>query len=181
MHSYSNLMSCVEVMTTPPEPQKLKLFPSTLKGEYLRWFMGLGGGTINSWDEMKQTFLTKYQDYCRTRDLKDEIFQMTAKENETLEEYVERFQYNLQRSPYDTLPGEVLKATLIKGMKDEWVETLNLMGKGDIYQETYDNIILLCIRCSRGSTQTRSGMWAPLTRNRNITSGGVTREKLVIY
>ena len=85
----------------------------------------------------------KYQDYCRTMDLKDEILQMTTKENETLEEYVERFKYNLQRSPYGTLLGEVLKATLIKGMKDEWVETLNLMGKGDIYQETYDKIIQL--------------------------------------
>jgi hypothetical protein len=63
-------------------------------------------------------------------------------------------------------------------MKDEWVETLNLMGKGDIYQETYDNIILLCIRCSCGSTQTRSGMWAPLTRNKNITSRGVTRAEV---
>ena len=83
---------------------------------------------------------------------------MTRKENDTLEEYVERFQYNLQRSPYGTLPGEVLNATLIKGMKDEWVETLNLMRKGDIYQETYDNITLLCIRCSRGSTGTRLGM-----------------------
>jgi hypothetical protein len=91
----------------------------TLKGEALCWFMGLGGRTINSWDHMKHAFLTKYQDYCRTRDLKYEIFQMTAKENETLEEYVERFQYNMQRSPYGTLLGEVLKATLIKGMKYE--------------------------------------------------------------
>jgi hypothetical protein len=97
---------------------------------------------------MKHAFLTKYQDYCRTRDLKDEIFQMNAKENESLEEYVKRFQYNIQRLPYGKLPGEVLKATLIKGMKDEWVETLNLMGKGGIYQETYDDITLLCIRCS---------------------------------
>jgi hypothetical protein len=84
----------------------------------------------------------------------------------------------LQISPYTTLPGEVLKATLIKGMKDEWVETSNLMGKGDIYQETYDNIIQLCIRCSRGSTQTRSRIQAPLTRSSNITSGGVTRAEV---
>lgn len=42
------------------DPQKLKLFPSTLKGARLRWFMGLGGGTITSWDEMKEAFLTKY-------------------------------------------------------------------------------------------------------------------------
>ena len=50
--------------------------------------MGLGGGNIKNWDQMKNTFLTKYQDYCQTRDLKDEIFNMTAKENEKLEEYV---------------------------------------------------------------------------------------------
>jgi hypothetical protein len=81
------------------KPQKLNLFPSTLKGAALHWYMGLGGRTINTWDEMKQASLTKYQDFCRTRDLKDEIFQMIAKENETLEEYVEIFQYNLQRSP----------------------------------------------------------------------------------
>lgn len=29
------------------DPQKLKQFPSTLKGAALHWFMGLGGGTIN--------------------------------------------------------------------------------------------------------------------------------------
>jgi hypothetical protein len=72
----------------------------------------------------------------------------------------------------------VLKATLIKGMKDEWVETLNLMGKGDIYQETYDNIVQLCIRCSHGSTLTRLGMQTPLTINNNITRGGVTRAEV---
>ena len=48
------------------DPQKLKLFPSTLKGTTLRWFMGLGGGTINNWEEMKNMFLKKYQDYCQT-------------------------------------------------------------------------------------------------------------------
>ena len=115
------------------DPQKLKLFPSTLKGGALRWFMGLNGGTINYWDQIKKYFLTKYKDYYRTRNLKDEIFNMTAKNNETLEEYVEWFQYNLQRSPYVALSKNVLKVTMIKGMKDEWIETLNLMGKGYIY------------------------------------------------
>jgi hypothetical protein len=103
---------------------------------------------------------------------------MYTKSNESLEEYVKIFQYNLQRSPYCMLPGDVLKETLIKGMKDEWVETLNLMGKGDIYQETYDDIILLCIRCSRGISRTRSRMCIPLTRNSNTTSGGVMRDEV---
>lgn len=138
--------------------QKLKLFPSTLKGAALRWFMGLGGGTINDWDQTKNAFLKKYQDYCRSRKLKEEIFQMVARPGETLEEYVERFQYNLQRSPYvnPPLPDNVLKTTLIKGMKEKWIETLNIMVKGDIYQEDYADIIKLCIRCSRGSTRLKS-------------------------
>jgi len=66
---------------------------------------------------MKTSFLKRYQDFCKTRELKDEIFKMTTKDNETLEEYVERFNYNLQRSPHTTLPKEVLRAILIKGMK----------------------------------------------------------------
>lgn len=56
------------------DAQKLKLFPSTLKGVTLIWFMGLGGGVINNWDQMKESFLKIYQDYCRSRELKDEIF-----------------------------------------------------------------------------------------------------------
>jgi len=75
---------------------------------------------------------------------------MVARPNETLEEYVERFQYNRQRSPYVSLPlpDNVLKTTLIKGMKEQWVETLNIMGKGDIHQENFVVIIDLCIRSS---------------------------------
>ena len=73
------------------DPQKLKIFPSTLKGSALRWFMGLCGGVINDWDQMKAAFLKKYRDYCKSWELKYEIFQMTAKPNETLGEYVERF------------------------------------------------------------------------------------------
>lgn len=97
---------------------------------------------------MKNAFLTKYQDYCQSRDLKEEIFKMMFEEDETLEEYVEIFQYNLQISPYTTLPIEILKTIIIIGMKDEWIETLNLMGKGVIYKEEYDEIINLCIRSS---------------------------------
>jgi len=47
----------------------------------------------------------------------------------------------------------VLKTTLIRGMKEKWIETLNIMGKGDIYQKNFADIINLCIRSSRGSTR----------------------------
>jgi len=142
--------------------------------------MGLGGVTLNDWDQMKIAFLKKYQDYCISRELKDEIFQMVARPSETLEEYVEQLQYNLQRSPYATLPfpDNVLKTTLIKGMKDQWIETLNIMGKGDIYQEDYANIINLCIRCSRGSTRLKPAKCDMTTRDNKISGKSITRVEI---
>jgi hypothetical protein len=43
--------------------QNLKLFPATLKGNALIWFMSLGGENISTWVQMRQLFLNKYQDY----------------------------------------------------------------------------------------------------------------------
>ena len=58
----------------------------------------MGSNSIATWDVMKKVLLKKYQDYCKTRDLREEIFGMTQKEGESLEDLVERFQYNLQRT-----------------------------------------------------------------------------------
>ena len=56
------------------DAQKMKLFPASLKGVALRWFMGLGDATIWTWGDMRDNFLSKYQDYYRIKDLREEIF-----------------------------------------------------------------------------------------------------------
>jgi len=53
--------------------------------------MGLASNSITTWDEMKKVFLKKYQDYCKTGDLMEEIFGMNQKEGESLEDLVESF------------------------------------------------------------------------------------------
>lgn len=105
---------------------------------------------------------------------------MVARPSEMLEEYVEHFQYNLQRSPYATfpLPDNVLKTTLIKVMKDQWIETLNIMGRGDIYQEKYANIINLCIRCSRGSTRLKLEERDMTTRDNKISGWSINHVEI---
>jgi hypothetical protein len=65
-------------------------FPTTLKGNALIWFVSLGGNVITTWDQMKQKFLNKYQDYCRTREKREELFKMMQKEDENMEDFVER-------------------------------------------------------------------------------------------
>lgn len=76
------------------DDHKLKLFPNTLKEAYLSWVMGLEGYSIKTWDEMRQKFLKEYRDYYKVRDICEEIFDMKQREEEILEYYVERFQYN---------------------------------------------------------------------------------------
>ena len=67
------------------------MFPSTLKEASPRWFMGLGTNAIENWTEMRNLFLQKYKEYCRGQDMKgDDIFKISQKEGETLEDYVSR-------------------------------------------------------------------------------------------
>lgn len=45
---------------------------------------------------------------------------------------------------------EILKTLLLNGIKDEFLELLNLIRKGDVFQLSYDDVCELCIRYSRG-------------------------------
>ena len=125
------------------EAQKLRLFPVTLKDSALRWFMGLGGNTITSWDQMKRIFLSKFQEYCKTRDMQDEIFTIIQDDDEMLEDYLERFLYILQRSKLRLDPNTI-RTLFLRGLTDNARNNLNLLGQGDISQQTFDQICELC-------------------------------------
>ena len=82
---------------------------------------------------------------------------MMQKEDENLEDFVERLQYNLQRSSHPNVSKDILKTILLKGVRDDCLDMLNILGKGDISKESYDEIINLCKICSRGASRNRSG------------------------
>jgi hypothetical protein len=158
---------------------KLKLFPTTLKGNALRWFMSLGGHVITTWYQMKQKFLNKYQDYCRTREKREDLFKMMQKEDENLEDFVERLQYNLQRSSHPNVSKDILKTILLKGVRDDSLDMLKMLGKGDISKESYDEIVNLCKRCSRGDSRNRlNSRDTTFSRVHKSASGGATRAEI---
>ena len=92
---------------------------------------------------MKQTFLEKYRDYGKTKDMRDEIFRMLQGENEFLEDYEQRFQLNYKRDNNYTLYEESLKLVLPQGVSEGQMEILNLLANEDIFQHDYDDIIEL--------------------------------------
>jgi hypothetical protein len=78
--------------------------------------MGLGKDSIRSWDQMMNKFLDKYQDYCKDKERREEVFKMMQHEDESLEDYVERFSYNLQREKKGDLAPETRHVLFLRGI-----------------------------------------------------------------
>jgi hypothetical protein len=134
------------------DAQKLNLFPTTMKDSALRWFMNLGENTILSWDQMKDTFLWKYQDHCKDN-AKNDIFKMQEIADESTEDYLERFLYNYQKSKLFTTYPAVVRTVFLKGIRDECIEVLNLLILGDVHQNPFAWIANYYRRYSRGQAK----------------------------
>jgi len=152
------------------------LFPATLKASALKWFMGLGEHAIVDWDGMRRIFLRKYQPYCRSKDSKDDIFRMSQQEDETLEEYLEWFVYNLQKSKHRTMPRDLVRTIFLKGIREEYMDDLNLMGKGDISALPFEEIAELCEKYSR--SKAKMGKRSLSSRVTKSASASVTRAEI---
>jgi hypothetical protein len=159
------------------DAQKLKLFPATMKDSSLRWFMSLGENTILSWDQMKDTFLRKYQDYCKDN-AKNDIFKMQQTEDESPEDYLERFLYNYQKSKLFTTNPTVVRTVFLKGIRDDCIEVLNLLSSGDVHQNPFAEIADYCRRYSRGQAKIGKAPRDSFSRNTRQSSGTVTRIEL---
>ena len=57
-------------------------------------------------------------------------------------------------------------------------QNIKIMGKGDIYQENFADIIDLCIRSSRGSTRVKPTEHDRFARDNKISAEGLTRAEI---
>jgi hypothetical protein len=74
---------------------------------------------------------------------------------------------------------DILKTIFLKGVRDDCLDMLNMLGKGDISKESYEDIVNLCKRCSRGSTRNKSATRdTTFSRVQKSANGGATREEI---
>ena len=78
---------------------------------------------------------------------------MVQKDDESLEDFVERILYNVQRAGQTNMGLDVLKIILLRRIRDDSLDMLNLLGKRDISKESFEEIMELCKRYSRGSSK----------------------------
>jgi len=103
---------------------------------------------------------------------------MMQHEDEILEDYVERFTYNLQRERKKDLVPEMRYVLFLRGIQDDCIELLNNMGEGDISKLEYNIILELGRNYSRGTSKTIKGPIDRLERTRKTVGRGVMRPEI---
>ena len=88
----------------------------------------------------------------------DDIFKLSQKEGETLEDYVSRFSFNVQQNMEHNLSEESKKHLLLRGVQEESMEALDLMVGGDVTQRTWDEIKEICQNYSRATVKKGRGL-----------------------
>ena len=74
-----------------------------------------------------------------------------------MEYIVERILYNVQRVGQTNMGLDVLKIILLHGIRDDFLDMLNLLGKGDISKDSFEKIVELYKRYSRRSSRNNNG------------------------
>ena len=63
---------------------------------------------------------------------------MNQKEDESIEDLIERFMYNVKRGKLHHLGSDALKTLLLRTIRDEWIDLLDLMSRGDVHQLSFE-------------------------------------------
>ena len=90
--------------------------------------MGLGETTTRTWDDMRTSFLRKYQDYYKPKNSQHDIFKIQQLEDEIPEDYLERFIYTLHKSKHHDLREDAVRTLFLKGISEDLLENLNHDG-----------------------------------------------------
>jgi hypothetical protein len=89
---------------------------------------------------------------------------MQQSEEESLEDYLERFLYNYQKTKQFSLDTATIRTIFLKGVRDDCIEVINLMSSGDVYQKKFADIAEYCKRYSHSQAKTRKSVRDPMLK-----------------
>jgi hypothetical protein len=74
----------MRIKDVDPNAVKLRLFPFSLRGKVKNWWLALPKGTITSWDECTNIFMTKFFPPAKTMQLHSNITGFKQEDREVL-------------------------------------------------------------------------------------------------
>ncbi|CAM8928949.1 unnamed protein product [Rhodiola kirilowii] len=99
------------------EDFKLKAFYFSLIDAANDWFLSLPSGSIQTWDQMQKRFLNKYYPSGRAMQVRRQFQDLRQGPNETMYEYVEKFQALEQSCGNLELPKKLIVEYMLEGLR----------------------------------------------------------------
>ncbi|XP_018454079.1 uncharacterized protein LOC108825264 [Raphanus sativus] len=124
------LCGTIKINGVSEDALKLKLFPFSLGNKAHTWEKGLSRDSIQTWDECKEAFLTKFFSNSRTEKLRNEISGFQQRNLEGFGEAWERFNSYITQSPHHGFNQESLLSTFYRGALPKYRSQLDTASNG---------------------------------------------------
>ena len=95
----NKFMLCMNIMNVQHEYLACRLFYFTLQGKESSWFFNLPSGSITSWQQFENTFITQFGDDKTSGTLFLEISRLRINKKEKFKEFNQRFITLLNKIP----------------------------------------------------------------------------------
>ena len=101
------------------------------------------------------------------------------KGDESLEDVVKIFMYNVKMSGQTTIWRDVFKIIMLKGIRGDCLDIINMPGKVDVSKEPLHHIVDLCLWHSRGSSRTSTLRDQDVfSKEQKLANRGATQENI---
>ncbi|KAF7823798.1 uncharacterized protein G2W53_021942 [Senna tora] len=108
----------------------LRLFPFSLRDKAKVWLQSLPEGSISTWEELAQQFLTKYFPPGKTAKMRNDITSFVLLDNESLYEAWERFKELLRKCPHHGLRKWLQVQTFYNGLSSDIRTSIDAIAGG---------------------------------------------------
>ncbi|KAF7841742.1 uncharacterized protein G2W53_004040 [Senna tora] len=135
---------------------RLRLFPFSLRDKAKVWLQSLPEGSISTWEELAQQFLTKYFPPGKTAKMRNKITSFVLLDNESLHEAWERFEELLRKCPHHGLPKWLQVQTFYNGLSSEIRTSIDAAAGGALMSKPVDAAYTLLETMSSNNHQWHS-------------------------
>ncbi|KAK8945257.1 hypothetical protein KSP39_PZI007733 [Platanthera zijinensis] len=115
---------------------RLRLFPFSLRTKAKQWLGSLPRGSITTWAEMTEKFLTKYFPPAKSAKLRTDILSFTQIDSESLYDTWECFKELLRRCPHHALPMWQQVQTFYNGLNLQTRQMIDAAAGGTLNNKT---------------------------------------------
>ncbi|KAL5577484.1 hypothetical protein UlMin_019183 [Ulmus minor] len=115
---------------------RLRVFPFSLRDRAKEWLNSLPPGSITTWDELVQRFLSKFFPPAKTAKLRNEITYFTQYDQESLYEAWERFKEMLRKCPHHGIPIWLQVSTFYNGLVSNYRAMIDAAAGGCLMGKT---------------------------------------------